>query len=240
MRPSVKPVLFALSLFCTPLFAAPMVVVVDTGTEMPMARFDGERLVDGIHRDIGTALARRLGRTPSFLSLPRKRIGQALETGEGDILCAYIPQWMDGQLDWSTPFLPVTELLITDSGAVAPRTLAELAGKKVGTILGYRHPEFEAALGRRFARVDAPNAETNLRMLAAGRISHAIIVKAALDYRLKLGDPVLHLHAPLVVKQYQTQCAVSRKGHVKVGEVDRAIAQIVRDGTVAAILGRYQ
>jgi polar amino acid transport system substrate-binding protein len=240
MRPPIKLALGALLLVCLPLRAGQIVVAVDSGTEMPMARFEGERMVGGVHHDIGAAIARQLGRTPVFLTLPRMRIGAALLSGEADLLCAYIPAWIDGPLGWSTPFLPVTELLISDVSVNAPHTLADLAGQKVGTILGYRHPEFDAALGARFRRIDAPNADTNLRLLAAGRITHAIIVKSALDYRLKLGEPKLHLHTPLVVKQYMTQCAVSPKGHVKLEEVDRAIAQMVKAGEVAAILGRYQ
>ena len=58
--------------------AADLVILVDTATEMPMARFERYRLVAGIHRDIGLELARRMHRTPKFMSLPRKRIVKAL------------------------------------------------------------------------------------------------------------------------------------------------------------------
>lgn len=46
--------------------ARELVILVDTATEMPMARFERFSLVDGIHRDIGVALARHMKRTPKF------------------------------------------------------------------------------------------------------------------------------------------------------------------------------
>jgi polar amino acid transport system substrate-binding protein len=232
--------LLAFGLLPLSALGAELVVLVDTGTEMPMARFENQRLVEGIHKDIGEALAQRLERRAVFGTLPRKRIARALEQGQGDILCAYMPAWLEGRYDWSISFLPVTEVLITERKARRPQKIGDVAGKKVGTVLGYRYEELDSVLGERFLREDASSAETNLRKLALGRVQHAVVVKAALDYRLKLGDPPLNLHPPLFIKTVLTQCAVSTKGKVTVAEVNRAIAQMQKDGTVAAILARYQ
>ncbi len=79
-----------------------------------------------------------------------------------------------------------------------------------------------------------------MRKLSAGRIQYVLTSKASLDYRLRLGEPPLVLHPPLVVKSYLTQCAVSRKSQVSVVAVNRAITSMIKDGTVAAILERYQ
>jgi polar amino acid transport system substrate-binding protein len=217
-----------------------LIVLVDTGTEMPMARFENEQLVDGIHKDIGDALAQRMGRTARFLALPRKRIVKMLETGNADILCSYVPEWLDGAFDWSRPFIPIAEVLISDRRAPRPRAIGDLAGQSIGTVLGYSHPELEEVLGRNFKREDAPTSEVNLRKLAAGRIRYAVTGKAFLEYRLKLGDPPLSLHPPLVVKTYTGQCAVSRHSRVTVAEVDRAIERIVKEGALTRILLRYQ
>lgn len=65
-------------------------VLVDTGTEMPMANFRDRQLVEGIHKDLGVALANKLGREAS-LPLPRKGIALALESGESDLICLYPP-----------------------------------------------------------------------------------------------------------------------------------------------------
>jgi polar amino acid transport system substrate-binding protein len=220
--------------------AAELVVLVDTATEMPMARFERYRLVDGIHRDVGLALARNLDRQARFVSLPRKRIVRALEAGQADVLCSYVPEWLDGSFQWSQAFIPIVQVLVANRSAPRPRGVAELAGKPIGTVLGYAHPEMEELLGDGFVRADGPTSEANLRKLAAGRIQYAVTGKSFLDWRMKRGDPVLALHPPLVVKSYMGQCAVSPKGRVSVAEVDRAVAQMVRDGTVGMILARYR
>lgn len=220
--------------------AAELVILVDTATEMPMARFEHYQLVEGTHREIGVALARAIGREPRFLVLPRKRIVDALTSGQADLLCAYIPEWLDGKFAWSQPFLPQVEVVVTDRAAEQPRTLADLRGQPIGTVFGYKYPELERVLGTGFVRADGPSTELNLRKLARGRLRHLVTSRHLIDYRVKLGDPVLSLHPPLVVKEYKAGCAVSPHARVSVEQVRRAVAQIVRDGTVAAITNRYK
>jgi polar amino acid transport system substrate-binding protein len=67
-----------------------------------------------------------------------------------------------------------------------------------------------------------------------------VTIKSFVDYYVKLGDPVLALHPPLVVKRYMAGCAVSPKGRAGLAEVERAVGQLLRDGTVTAITARYQ
>lgn len=239
------PVCRRFALCCALLFplsphAGDLVLLVDTGTEMPMARFDHFQLVDGVHKDIGEALAKAMGRTPKFLALPRKRIPLALQSGDADILCGYAPEWLDGQFGWSQPFYPQYEVVLSDRRSSRPSTVADLAGQQVGTVFGFSYPELDRALGKDFNRVDAPSIELNFRKLGAGRLHHIVTMKSWADYRLKQGEPGLALHPPLVVTTYMTRCAVSPKAKIDVAEVDRAVARIVKDGAVAAIAARYR
>ncbi len=223
-----------------PARAGDLVILVDTATEMPMARFERYRLVDGIHRDIGLALAAHMKRTPKFMSLPRKRIVRALEDGNADVLCSYVPEWLDGSFQWTQAFIPIVEVLIADRSVERPRDIAELAGKPIGTVLGYSHPEMVALLGNGFVRADGPSTEANFRKVAAGRIKYALTGKSFLEWRMKQGDLPLTIHPPLMVKSYMGQCAVSPKGRARLADVDQAIGQMLRDGTVNAIVARYR
>jgi polar amino acid transport system substrate-binding protein len=220
--------------------AGDLVILVDTATEMPMAKFERYRLVDGIHRDIGVGLARHMKRTPKFMSLPRKRVVRALESGAADVMCSYVPEWLDGTFAWSQPFIPIVEVLIADRSVERPRDISELSGKPIGTVLGYQHPEIKAVLGDGFVRADGPTTESNLRKVAAGRVKYAVTGKSFLEWRMKQGDLPLSLHPPLVVKSYMGQCAVSLKGRAKVADVDRAISAMLRDGTIDVIVARYR
>jgi len=219
--------------------APPLVVLVDTGTEMPMANFRDGQLVEGIHKDLGAALASKLGREASFLPLPRKRIALALESGQADLICLYLPPWLPGAFGWSRGFYPMSTVVVTDTSVPRPRGLADLSGEPVATVLGYYYPELERAMGAGFIRDDGHSATANLRKIAAGRLHHAITQQSTLDYYLKVGDK-LSLHPPLVVKNYMAQCAVSPHGKVGVADVNQAIFALVKDGGLARIIAAYQ
>ena len=240
-RGALRAISWLTALCCGLALAQPaeLVFAVDAATEMPYGRIEDGKLAEGLHKDLGGALAQAMGRTPAFLVLPRKRIEGALETGEADVLCMYIPAWMPGPYDWSRPFFPHSEVVVADRRVARPTRLQDLAGRRIGTVSGYRHPEFEA-MGGAFVREDAPSAEANLHKLAAGRIRYAIMSSVFLDSRTKQGDLPLALHEPLLVKYSRAQCAVSRHGRVALAEVDHAVAQLVKDDTMAHILQRYK
>lgn len=235
---AVSALLLAI-LAAAPARAAPLVVLVDTSTEMPLADIEGARLRGGIHRDLAQALAAKLHRQLVTQVLPRKRIAMALESGQGDLLCLYLPEWLPGQYQWTKPFFPQAELLVSALGTPAPLALADLAGQPVGTVLGYRYPELEAALGERFLRADVASNALNLRKLAAGRIRHVATIKLFYDYRLRQGEQ-LHVHPPLEIKRYLTRCALSPNSRVPLAEVDNAITQLLNEGAIDKMLANYQ
>ena len=220
--------------------AAELVVLVDTATEMPIARFERYRLVDGVHKDIGEALASRLGRTPRFMAVPRKRVAAALAAGQADILCGYVPEWLPGPFKWSAPFMPIVEVLVSSRDVKRPASVAELAGQPIGTVLGWSHPELEQVLGKGFVREDGPNTETNLRKLAAGRVQHAVTGRSFLDYYLRRGDIALTIHPPLAVASWMGQCAISPRSQLAAADINRALAAMTRDGTIADVMARYR
>lgn len=231
---------FLLLLLVLPVRADELTILVDTGTEMPMARFKGWELAGGINYDVGQALAKTMGRTARFLVLPRQRMVNALEQGNADVVCAYTPQWLKGNFGWSQPFLPTIEVLLTNRTAPRPSKLEDVSGQAIGTVLGFKHPELEEALGKGFVRDDGPNMEASLRKLSIGRIRHAMTTEYIYAYRIKQGDPPLTLHPPLVVKRHMTQCAVSPKGRVTVAEVDAGIAQMLKEDTLPKIVAKYR
>jgi ABC-type amino acid transport substrate-binding protein len=208
-----------------------LVVLVDRAADMPMSRIEDGRLVDGVHKMMGEALARGTGRELRFLLLPRKRIVKALQDGQADILCGYTPEWIGGDFLWTDPVFTAEEVLVTD---------ADLRGQPIGTILGYQHPEIEKILETGFIRDDSPNMETNLEKLARGRVHHILIARGVLDYRQRLRAIPLKLHPPLLAASFTTRCALSRKGRLSLEEANRAIAAAAKDGTLAQIVTRFR
>jgi polar amino acid transport system substrate-binding protein len=219
---------------------AELVVLVDTATDMPMSRFDNYRLVDGVHKDVGEALGAALGRKVRFLALPRKRIALALESGEADVLCGYMPAWLPGRFAWSQPFMTQVEVVLTDRGAVRPPVVGALASQPIGTVFGYSYPQLEEELGAAFVRADAPSVDLNLAKLAAGRLHHVSALQHWFEYRLRQGAVKVPLHPPLVVATHHTRCALSTRSQLSQRDLDRALDKLMANGTIGAIEARYR
>lgn len=220
----------------------PLVLLVETSALMPQARLEGDRVVDGLHLhlDLGRALGRRLGRDVVARPVPRKRLAEALQRGEGDLLCDYQSDWLSGNFAWSRPFIPDQALLVTAASAPAPARLAALAGQPIGAVRGYVYPEMAHLLRDGFVRDDAPDAVANLRKLARGRVQHALTGRRVLDYQRRIGQFTLALHPPLVVSEVLAQCALSPASPVELAALNKAIQGLVADGELNRLLARYR
>lgn len=218
----------------------PLVMVVDTSAVMPEARIEGAQVREGLHADLGAALARRLGRPVQLQALPRKRIALALESGEADLVCDYQAAWLPGPFSWSQAFIPDQNVVVTPASQPAPRRLQELAGQPIGTVRGYAYPEVAQALGEDFRRDDAPDAVANLRKLELGRLPHALTGRRLLDYRRHTGSFTLALHPPLVVAEVLGQCGLSPRSPVTLAELNAAISGLVAQGELGRILAKYR
>ncbi len=185
--------------------------------------------------NLGKVIGEHLHRPVRFLDLPRNRMVAALENGDGDILCGYLPQWLAGDVDWSVGFIPVVELVASTLRVAAPATLADLKGKRIGTVLGFKYPELEAALGKDFVRDDALSEESSLRKILAGRFDYIATTKAVIDWHLLHDDLPVRLNT-IVVHEFSTKCAVSRHGRVTLDEVNKAIEGVVKSGELARLL----
>jgi len=218
----------------------PLVMLVETSALMPQARIEGDRVVEGLHLDLGQALARRLGRDLVAKPVPRKRLAEALQRGEGDLLCDYQSDWLPGAFAWSRPFLPDQALLVSAASAPAPATLTALAGQPVGTVRGYVYPEVADALRSGFLRDDAPDAVANLQKLELGRIRHALTGRRVLEYQQRIGRFRLPLHPPLVVSEVLAQCALSPSSPVGLAALNAAIQGLVSEGELNRLLAKYR
>src|ERR1700740_832275 len=102
MRPVLLSLLPLLPLFAAGGFAAgrcaaqEMVFIAPTNHVMPLVELQQGQLTGGILKDIGDALAARLGRHASYLVLPSRRVPLGLQEGKADALCYVMPAWVEG------------------------------------------------------------------------------------------------------------------------------------------------
>lgn len=220
--------------------ARPLVMLVENSALMPQARIEGDTVVEGLHLDLGQSLARRLGRELVARPTPRKRLAEALQRGEGDLLCDYQSDWLPGAFAWSRPFIPDQALLISAATAPALAGLASLAGQPVGTVRGYVYPEVSDALRAGFVRDDAPDAQANLLKLSRGRVQHALTGRRVLEYQQRIGQFKLALRPPLVTSEVMAQCALSPSSPVGLSALNAAIQGLVSEGELNRLLAKYR
>lgn len=242
---SCLPRLLALCLLPSLALARPappaeLRVLVDTSTDMPMADIRDEQLRGGLHYDLGRLLAAELGRQARFLVLPRKRLAAALTTGQADLMCHYQPAWLNGPYRWSHPFLPDAELLISRRDAPPLRSLGDLAGQRIGTVLGFRYPSLENLLGEAMLRDDAPSAAANLRKLAAGRVRHAVVGQRFLDYQRRIGAFSIALQSSRILSRIDAGCALSPRSRLSIQALNQAISRLQARGQIEAMYAPYR
>jgi ABC-type amino acid transport substrate-binding protein len=185
--------------------------------------------------ELGTALARKLGRQVHYVQLPRTRVMGALENGDGDVLCSTLPEWMPGDVDWTRAFIPVSEVVASSPRVKAPATLAELRGQRFGMVLGFRYPEVEKVLGQDYIRDDAPSTALSFRKWKAGRFDYLITPRTMIEREIALGTLPRGTHI-MTIYEVKTKCAVSRKGAISVAEFNNAIEALEKSGELAKLL----
>ena len=151
-------------------------------------------------KDLGDRLAQRLKLSARYLSVPSKRVSGALAAGEADMVCYVLPGWLEGEFQWTVPVFPNAEVLAKRHDAPAVRSLAELQGRRVGTVLGYGYSHLKQQPGEPlpFERFDAPDTRANLAKLVAGRMGYAMVEELTLQHFLQR-QPDAPIHVALVL-----------------------------------------
>lgn len=204
----------------------------------PLSRFEQGVLTGGIIKDLGDALARRMGLRPRYLTMPSKRANLALRDGEGDLLCYTRPQWIGPDFRFTLPLIPNGEVVAARANAPRLTALADLANVTVGTVLGYRYPEAEAALGPQLRRQDTPDMQANLRKLALGRMQYAFTDRMVLrEHRRR--QPQDNLREELVLNTFTAPCGLSLRSAHSLERINAALNELVADGEMQRILAHY-
>lgn len=233
--------LIALALALLPgaaVHAAPAdewVMLAPSNHVLPLADVRQGKLQAGILKVLGEALAETLHRPVRFLVLPSRRVGPALEAGEADLLCYVMPHWIDGDFHWTPPVIPNAGIVAGRRDSPPLISLGELSDQPVGTVLGYRYPQFVEALGPRFVRADAPDMASNLAKLAARRMDYAITERMSLRQTLRQ-HPDWPLVERKVINEFEAPCALSRRSPLTPEAVDAALLSLRRSGRLQRIL----
>jgi len=238
MRKAI-PMVFILIASFARAESSSIVFMVPANESMPLAGYDNGHLATGLYKDLGEAIAGRMGLRADYVMVPAARLGEGMAAGRADTLCYVQPAWVEGDFDWSVPLLDDAELVIAEADAPAVRRIADLADQHVGTVIRYHYPELQSQLGPHFLREDSQDMGTSIRRVAAGRLKYAVVEKLLYDYLMR-GAPNARVRVDLTYAPVTRMCAFSRRSKVSFPRFDAAIKALIADGTMARILDSYR
>lgn len=221
--------------------AAPLRFALSEGLDMPLLELVRGQPARGIVMDVGAALGQQLGREVQWRVLPRKRLAPALTAGEVDLLCSSNPAWLQADVGWSQPLFANSDIIVVRAGQLPPASLAELAGKPLGTLLGFRYPVIEQTLGAAFRRDDAANPVQNARKLQARRVDYMVSNEISHLYQLRHHAAFTGLNPRFLrISHDDTRCALSRRSPLNLPALDAAIGTLHQRGILAGIMAAYR
>ncbi|MXV20725.1 transporter substrate-binding domain-containing protein [Deinococcus xianganensis] len=210
------------------------------GTYAPFTYKDASGTLTGFDVDIAKAVAAKLGLKAEFVLTEWSGILAGLQANKYDVIVNQVGITAERQktIGFSRPYAYSSpQIIVKKAGSFAPKTLADLKGKRVGVGLG---SNFEKSLrdAGGINVVTYPGAPEYLADLAAGRLDAAYNDRLLVGYLIKsqnlpvrgagvIGDPEA---VGIAMKKTNTSLKTA---------VDKALLQLKADGTYAKISRKW-
>jgi len=206
---------------------------------MPMADYSADgALQDGVMLKIIRAIGNASSLPWVIATFPRQRLDEAAETGEIDVRCYSRPEWTRSPdtYFWSDPIMIHRNLIIAKKGTRQLQNLADLAGRSIATVLGFRYSVLDRLMqSDSVTRHVVPTERNVALMVALGRSEYGFINALTLRY-LQRREPVLDnvMVASIPLQDLAVMCGVRRK--LDPGQIDAILSSI----TLLRASGRFQ
>jgi len=194
----------------------------------------------GLVAEYSEALAQAMGRKSELSLVTRYRLDGYLLSGKMDALCYTSKAWASNQnkLDFSKPLFLKREVII--GPAPMPKTLKDLEGRTIGTMLQYVYPKLDPLFeSKKLIREDSLSEEANLKKLLNGRIHYVVTDEIFIDYFGVENPRINRKRDRLFMQEYPIACSISRKGHITVKELNAAIDELHASGKLESMFKKY-
>ncbi|MFC3832594.1 MULTISPECIES: transporter substrate-binding domain-containing protein [Deinococcus] len=206
------------------------------GTYAPFTYKDEKGTLTGFDVDIAKAVAAKLGLKAEFVLTEWSGILAGLQANKYDVIVNQVGITAERQktIGFSAPYAYSSpQIIVKKAGTFAPKTLADLKGKRVGVGLG---SNFEKQLrdASGINVVTYPGAPEYLADLAAGRLDAAYNDRLLVGYLIKSQN--LPVRGAGVIGDAEPVGIAMKKANTSLKTaVDRALLQLKADGTYAKI-----
>ncbi len=210
------------------------------GTYAPFTYKDASGNLTGFDVDIARAVAAKLGLKAEFVLTEWSGILAGLQANKYDVIVNQVGITAERQktIGFSKPYAYSSpQIIVKKTGSFAPKTLADLKGKRVGVGLG---SNFEKSLrdAGGINVVTYPGAPEYLADLAAGRLDAAYNDRLLVGYLIKSQN--LPVRGAGVIGDPEAVGIAMKKTNTSLkAAVDKALLQLKADGTYAKISRKW-
>jgi polar amino acid transport system substrate-binding protein len=232
-------VLAALLLALPPAPAGAHVILHLTTEQYAPFNFDENGQIKGLGADQVREIMRRSGIAYDMELLPWSRaIGLAREKPATCVFTTAHTMDRDQHFKWVEPLLVERTLLIRAAGSgVAPADLAAATAYRTGTQTNDYTVELLRDAG--FSQIDlARDLDLTLKKLLSSRVD-LMAVSESFFHRLRNEDVPVEEVAVLYEQIFSVACSLQTPDDI-VARMQKALAEMIEDGTQAEILARYQ
>jgi cystine transport system permease protein len=192
----------------------------------------------GYDVDVATAVAQRLGKTVEFVQTPWDSIFAALEANRFDVVAneVTITPERKSKYDLSEPYSVGEGVIITRADDDSITSLDALKGKTVGATITSNWAQISRDAGATVAPVEGFTQAITL--LNQGRVDAVVNDSIAFHaYQAETNDQSVKIGATIGEKSEQGFAA--RKDSGLLPELNKALAELKADGTLATISQKY-
>lgn len=210
----------------------------------PYAFFNLERnLTGGAIKELIEAIGKKMGVRVEHVHLSRNRVDAALESGKADVRCYISEAWTtkpESYLYTQQLFL-ATNSIIWKKGHKTITKLSDIEGKTIGTVAGYLYKTVDSLFkAGKAKRVDVSNEGMNVILLQKGRIDYVIVETASFNWSASKNSEInLKEIESFLVDSIPVKCGVLKKNLELFKSVNTAIEKLRQDGTIKAIISKY-
>ena len=211
------------------------------GTYSPFCYQDEQGNLVGFDVDVARAVAEKMGLKPEYTPSKWEGILAALETGRFDVVVNQVTVTDERKkvYEFSQPYtFSGLQVLVRKDRVKDIKGLEDLAGKKVGVLLGTNHEQW--------LREHAPKADVRTYEDDAGRNQDLLVgrIDAIMNDRLIVGS-TLKVYGGNIVPTgpllYETRQSIAvKKGNPElVAALDKALTDLTTDGTMKKISEKW-
>ncbi len=199
--------------------------------------------VEGFEVDIADLIARALGRTPRFAFVAYASIDQSVARGDADLGLNGLEDTpaRRAAMAVTVPYYEFREVLsVRSSDATRLRTLADLAGRRVGTLGGTMAYDILLAAGSRY-HIEAISYDDDVHPytdLLVGRVDAVLLDNVIAERRVRQLTGVTVQPMSVAVGHYVGVLA-KEKGALR-DQVSAALVAAMRDGSLEQILRKWR